>query len=120
MVADGCVVGAGAVIENSVIGVRCQIGPNVTIRNSVLMGADFFESDAQIAANAAKGVPPIGIGEGSTIEGAIIDKNCRVGRNVRIVNDRRIQDGPDDEACVIREGIPVVVKEATIPDGYRL
>jgi len=120
MVADGCVVGAGAVIENSVIGVRCQIGPNVTIRNSVLMGSDFFESDAQLATNAARGIPPMGIGDGTIIEGSIVDKNCRIGRNVRIVNDRHIQDGPDHESCVVREGIPVVVKDATIPDGWRL
>ena len=115
MIADGCKIGKGAVIENSVIGLRCQIGENVTIRNSIVMGADFYETESQ-----RDGRPAVGIGDGSVIEGAILDKNCRIGQNVRIVNEAAIENGEDAADCVIRDRIPIVVKEATLPDGWKL
>jgi glucose-1-phosphate adenylyltransferase len=114
------VIGQGAVIENCVIGLRCQIGPNVKLKNCVIMGADEFESEAELMANLQAGRPHIGIGEGSHLEGAIVDKNCRIGRSVRIVNDKNVVDGPDNDECVIRDGIPVVMKDATLKDGWRL
>ena len=64
------------------IGLRCRIGRNVTIRNSILMGSDDYESADETAQADAAGLPPLGIGVGTVIEGAIIDKNCRIGRNV--------------------------------------
>ena len=70
-------------IENSVIGVRAQIAENVVIRNSYIMGADSYETPEEKAANARAGRPHIGIGAGSRIEDAIIDKNARIGQNVR-------------------------------------
>ncbi len=119
LIADGCRIGKGAVIENSVIGLRCIIGESVTIRNSILMGADFYEqNDARKPCGPEH--PLVGIGDGSVIEGAIVDKNCRIGRNVRVVNEQGIEDGPDDEICMIRDGIPVVVKDAVLPDGWQL
>lgn len=114
MIADGCKIGKGAVIENSVIGLRCQIGDNVTIRNSIVMGADFYEAEGQ-----RNGRPAVGIGKGSVIEGAILDKNCRVGQNVRIINEAGIENSEDAEDCVIRDQIPIVIKEATLPDGWK-
>jgi len=120
LLSDGCVVESGAVIQNSVIGLRCRIGRNVTIKNSILMGADTYQSEGEIAADRAEGRPPRGVGEGSHIEGAIVDKNCRIGRNVQI----RCGDGPrpdqDLADVVIRDGIIVVPKEATLRDGWRL
>lgn len=115
MIADGCKIGKGAVIENSVIGLRCQIGENVTIRNSIVMGADFYETEGQ-----RNGRTAVGIGKGSVMEGAILDKNCRVGQNVRIINEAGIENGEDAEDCVIRDQIPIVIKEATLPDGWKL
>ena len=88
LVADGCRIEEGAVIENSIVGLRCLIGRNVTIRNSILMGNDFYEAPDEIAAGKSNGRPPLGVGCGTHIEGAIIDKNCRIGRHVRIVNAR--------------------------------
>lgn len=120
LIADGCRIGRGAVIENSVIGLRSVIGENVTIRNSVLMGADDYESDEQLQQNRQQSRPNIGIGTGSIIQGAIVDKDCRIGSNVRVVNDSQVQDGPDADDCMIRDGIPVVVKDATLPDGWKL
>jgi len=118
LVADGCRIGRGCTIENSVIGLRSIIGDNVTIKNTVVMGADFFDDELRQAHH--EGAPPLGIGSGSHIEGAILDKNCRIGRNVRIVNEQRIENKGEDEPCIIRDGIACVVKEGELPDGYRL
>ena len=118
LIADGCKIGKGAVIENSVIGLRCIIGEGVTLKNTVIMGADNYD-DSRRRAQAA-GQPPLGIGAGSHIEGAILDKNCRIGKNVRIVNEQRLETRGEEEACIIREGIPNVVKEGILPDGWRL
>jgi glucose-1-phosphate adenylyltransferase len=82
------------------------------------MGADFFDDEDRRAQHA--GQPPLGIGSGSYIEGAILDKNCRLGRDVRIVNEQRLETKGDGEGCIIRDGIPVVVKEGILPDGFRL
>ena len=90
LVADGCMIEEGAVIENSIIGLRCVIGRNVTIRNSILMGNDFYELPREIAAAAGNGGVPLGVGAGSHVEGAIIDKNCRIGSNVRVVNTQGV------------------------------
>ncbi|GIW94370.1 MAG: glucose-1-phosphate adenylyltransferase [Pirellulaceae bacterium] len=115
LIADGCRIGRGSRIENSIIGVRCVIGENVTIRNAVLMGADFYEEALPGASQI-----PLGIGSGTVIEQAIIDKNCRIGRNVRIVNERGWEETPDADDCVVRDGIAVVVKGAVLPDGWKL
>lgn len=120
LIAEGCKIGQGAVIENSLIGVRCEIGAGATIRNSYIMGNDYIESEEDRRANIAAGRPPIGIGAGSYIEGALIDKNCRIGQNVRVVNERGIIDGEDNDQCVVRDGIPCVIKEAVLPDGWKL
>jgi len=119
LICDGCQISEGAVIENSIVGLRSVIGPNVTIRNSVLLGADFFESGDQLADDERQSRPRLGIGEGSTIDGAIIDKNCRIGKNVKIANPKNLENnGDDDQPCMIRDGISVVVKGATLNDGW--
>lgn len=115
LIADGCRIGKGAVIENSVVGLRCIIGENVTIKNTVIMGADEYDG-----ATLPAGVIPMGIGDGSYIDGAILDKNCRIGKNVRIVNSQKIETRGEDDPCVIRDGIPCVVKEAVLADGFTL
>lgn len=120
LIADGCHIESGAVIENSVIGLRCRIGKNVVIRNSVVMGHDFFQEPNEIAADLKAGRPPLGIGDGTVIERAIVDKNCRIGRNVRIVNERELRERADDGIAAICEGITVCVKDAVMPDGWRL
>jgi len=120
MIADGCHISRGAVIENSVIGVRCVIGQNVSIKNTVIMGADFYESQRTMAQARRENQPPLGIGDGSRIEGAILDKNCRIGKNVQIVNTQKIENRGEDEACIIRDGIPAVAKDGVLPDGWKL
>src|SRR5207253_621218 len=86
LVSDGCVVGAGAKISRSVLGVRTRIGRDANIRNTVLIGADRFETDQERADNARRGLPNLTVGDQTVIENAILDKDCRVGNNVRIVN----------------------------------
>ena len=119
LVADGCRIESGAVIEDSVIGLRCRIGRNVQIRNSVIMGADLYESDEQIAENKAVGRPSIGIGDGAVIEGAIIDKNCRIAPGARITNPKGIVDSPEYPCGMIRDGVIVIPKEMTVPADWR-
>jgi len=113
LIADGCRIGRGAVIENSVIGLRCIIGENVTIRNSVVMGADDYK-------DSPDGATPLGIGANSTIEGAILDKNCRIGKDVRFASNSQVGEKDGGEAWAVREGIPMVLKDATLPDGFVL
>jgi glucose-1-phosphate adenylyltransferase len=120
LVADGCYIGEGATIENSVIGVRCRIGKNVVIRNAVVMGHDYYQEPSEVDADRAAGRPPLGIGDGTVIERAIVDKNCRIGRNVKIVNTREQRERPDDGIAAICEGITCVVKDAVIPDNWQL
>lgn len=120
LIADGCRIEAGATIENSVIGLRCHIGKNVVIRNAIVMGHDFYQEDDEVAADVAAGRPPLGIGDGTVIERAIIDKNVRIGRNVRIVNERELRDRADDGIAAICDGITCVVKDAVLPDGWKL
>lgn len=119
LVADGCVIGEGSRIENSVIGLRCHIGRNVTIRNSVIMGADFYETPEQLACNREHGRPPIGIGEGSIVENAIVDKNCHVGRNVKVIGDPVQKEKIGGQYWTMLDGIIVVAKNALLGDGWQ-
>ncbi len=117
LISDGCVIGRGSMIENSVIGVRAQIAENCVIRNSYIMGSDGFETSKQRDANRRSGRPWLGIGAGSRIENAIVDKNARIGENVRIVNEAGIVDSEEAPHYVIRDGIVVIPKFTIVQDG---
>jgi len=118
LIAEGSRIEQGAVIENSIIGLRCLIGRDVIIRNSVVMGNDFYELPADIALHKSNGLPPLGVGPAAHIEGAIIDKNCRIGRNARIINEKGLEDTVETQYGVIRDGIVVVPKGTTLPDHW--
>ncbi len=120
LIADGCRIGKGAIIENSVVGLRCVIGENAVIRDSVLMGADFMETEEELATATRNGLPPVGIGDGSEILGAILDKNCRIGKNVRIVNASGCDSSDEFDPCVIRDGVPILIKDSTLPDNWKM
>jgi glucose-1-phosphate adenylyltransferase len=119
LVADGSMIEEGAVIENSVIGLRARIGRNVVIRNSILMGSDFYETPETVAYRQSNGDPPLGVGQGTHIEGAIIDKNARIGRNVRIVNEQGLENTDETPFGMVRDGIIVTAKGTSLPDGWR-
>jgi glucose-1-phosphate adenylyltransferase len=116
LLADGCLL-QDAVIRDSVIGLRSIVGPGVRISRSVIMGADFYEDDARRAVNRQQGIPDVGIGSGSNIEGAIVDKNARIGRNAVIRPHPEVIEMIEEESYVIRDGIVIVPKNAIIPDG---
>ena len=117
LIADGCEIGRGAVIENSVVGVRAQIGEDAVIRNTYIMGADNYEQPRHVAANARANRPNIGIGAGSRIEDAIIDKNVRIGRNVKILNESRLVDSEEAPHYLIRDGIVCIPKFTILQDN---
>lgn len=115
LLSDGCRV-QDATIRNSVIGVRSIIMSGVTLQSTVMMGADFYEDEADRQRNLKAGLPDVGVGVGSTIEGAIIDKNARIGNHVII---RALPDRPDEdnENWYAREGIVIIPKGAILPNG---
>ncbi len=116
LLSDGCRL-QDAVISDAVIGLRSIVGPGVRISRSVIMGADFYEDDARRADNRERGRPDVGIGSNSTIKGAIIDKNARIGKRVVIRPHPEITDMVDEGNYVIRDGLVIVPKNAVIPDG---
>lgn len=115
LLADGCRI-QEATIRHSVIGIRSIIGRGVTIERTLMMGADYYETPKEIGQHGQAEMPHLGIGADSVIQGAIIDKNARIGRRVIIQN---LPDRPDQEHdnWVSREGIVIVPKGAVIPDG---
>jgi len=103
-------------ITHSIIGIRSRIGENSVIERTVMMGADFFETLEEIAQNEKKGIPNIGIGSNCEIRNVIIDKNARIGKEVKLVNARGISD-ETTENYMIQDGIIVIPKNTIIPDG---
>ena len=120
IIADGCRIGEGSMIENSIVGVRSQIGRNVTIRNSIVMGADYFQTTQEVARDRDAHRPPIGIGDWTQIEGAIVDKNCRIGSRAQIKNAKGIPQTDEIAGAMIADGILVVVKDAVLPDDWKM
>ncbi len=116
VIADGCEVREGAKLVRCSLGVRSRLGKNVAMRDTVMIGADRYETAEERRQNRELGVPDFGIGEGSVIERAIIDKDCRIGKHVRILNRERVQHA-DHEHFVIRDGIVCIPKGGVVPDG---
>jgi glucose-1-phosphate adenylyltransferase len=116
IVGEGCII-SDAHIERAVIGIRSIIESGATIRNSVIMGADFYEDEATaVTADAGGPRPPIGIGRNSVIDRAIIDKNARIGESVVITPDGKAPN-VDSTNYYIRDGVVVIPKNAVIPNG---
>lgn len=107
IISDGALI-RDSTIEHSIIGIRSVLR-QATVRNTLVMGADEEFPDVTDA-------PPLGVGEGSVIERAIVDKNVRIGRNVRLVNEKGVMEA-DGEGWFIRDGIIVLSKNSVIPDG---
>ena len=101
-------------LDRTIVGIRSIISNGSRIYQSVLMGADFYESDALQSENAKTGIPNVGIGEKCLIQNAIIDKNARIGDNAVIANTKNL-DIYDADNYYIRDGIVIVPKDATIP-----
>lgn len=117
LIAEGCIIHAKK-IDRAIIGIRSRVGENTEINNSILMGADFYESLDEIK-TAQKQTAPMGIGKDCYIENAIVDKNCRIGNNVVIKGGPLLKDTEMD-TYVIRDGIVVLKKGCYIPDGTKI
>jgi glucose-1-phosphate adenylyltransferase len=115
LVSEGCIM-HGAEIDHAVIGIRSRIGSGVVIRNSLLIGADFYETLDEMRASEARGVPAVGVGSDSVIQNAIVDKNARIGRGVRIINEAGTKNA-DGDGYYIREGIVIVPKNGVVKNG---
>ena len=105
-------------IHHCVLGVRSRIESDVVLNETLVMGSDFYESyEERIALRNGGGIP-LGVGQGTTVKRAILDKNARIGDNVTIVNKDNVEEADRaDQGFYIRNGIVVIVKNATIPDG---
>src|SRR5688500_14696828 len=117
IIGDGCIIN-GAKVKNSVVGVRSRISKGVQIDASYMMGADYYQTFEEMRSDLGKGMPRVGIGEGTVIKRAIIDKNARIGKNARLLNEAAVAeaDGPGG-SYFIRDSIILVPKNALIPDG---
>jgi glucose-1-phosphate adenylyltransferase len=117
MVGEGCIL-RECTVKRSVIGIRSRIETGCVIDNALLMGSDYYESPSERLQTSESGKVPLGIGANTTIRRAIVDKNARIGRNVEIVNKDGVAESNREKlGFVIRSGIVVVIKNATIPDG---
>lgn len=116
VIAEGSILHASR-IEHSVVGIRSRIGHGTTVVSSYLMGNDYYETLSEMVATAATGIPKIGIGERCYIKNAIIDKNCRIGNDVRINGGKHLAN-IDHPLYAVKEGIIVIKKEAILPDGF--
>lgn len=112
LVTEGSVI-RGARINNSIVGLRSIIGKGCVISRTILMGADYYE------APASKETPAIGIGDGTSIDKAIVDKNARIGKNVVIANARNVRNY-DGANYFIRDGIVIIPKNAHIKSGTKI
>jgi glucose-1-phosphate adenylyltransferase len=116
IIAEGCIINASRG-ENSVIGIRTRIGYGTTIVSCYIMGTDYYETLEEMNASVTNGLPKLGIGERCYIKNAIIDKNCRIGNDVRINGGKHLINS-DHLLYTIKDGIVVVKKGAVLPDGF--
>jgi glucose-1-phosphate adenylyltransferase len=117
IVSEGCIIN-GAKINNSLIGLRSRLGNGSQVEASYMMGADYYQTLEDMQVDIAAGRPWIGIGEGTIVRRAIIDKNARIGARVRLLNEAGVDeaDGPNG-SYYIRDRIIIVPKNGLIPDG---
>lgn len=118
VVSEGCIVHAKQV-ENCVIGIRTRVGYGTRMFRCYAMGTDYYETLEDIEYDQEKGIPKLGIGDNCYIENAIIDKNARIGNNVKIHGGSHLQD-QDHELYTIKDGIVVIKKGAVLNDGFEI
>lgn len=117
IIGEGCIVKKSQ-INHSVLGVRSYVDDHCTLDNVLWLGSDYYQSLSEREADIQQGRIPLGIGESTVIRKAIVDKNARIGKNVKIVNKAQVEESNrEDEGFYIRSGIVVILKNAIIPDG---
>lgn len=116
IVGDGCVIKAGSKISNSVIGIRSLIGTDCLVEDTLLMGADYYETLEEC--EYVPGCLPMGLGDGTIIRKAIVDKNARIGQRCQIINKEGVKEANREASgWVIKDGITVIIKDSNIPTG---
>ena len=118
IIAEGSIIHAASIFQ-SVIGIRSRIGQDSIIKNSYIMGCDYYETIEQINKKNENGEPVLGIGERCVIEDAIVDKNCSIGNDVHIKGGAHLEK-TDHPLYTIKDGIIVIKKGAVIPNGYMI
>lgn len=116
IIAEGSIINASR-MDQCVVGIRSRVGHGSTVVSSYLMGNDYYETLADITSANEKGIPLLGIGNRCYIKNAIIDKNCRIGDDVRINGGTHLEN-TDQPLYTIKDGIVVVKKGAIIPNGF--
>ncbi len=116
VIAEGSIINASR-MDQCVVGIRSRIGHGTTVVSSYLMGNDYYETLQDIALDQARGIPLLGIGNRCYIKNAILDKNCRIGDDVRINGGPHLENS-DQPLYTIKDGIVVVKKGAIIPNGF--
>lgn len=116
VIAEGSIINASR-MDQCVVGIRSRIGHGTTVVSSYLMGNDYYETLQDIALDQARGIPLLGIGNRCYIKNAILDKNCRIGDDVRINGGPHLEN-TDQPLYTIKDGIVVVKKGAIIPNGF--
>lgn len=116
LIAEGSIINASR-LEHCVVGIRARIGYGTTVVSSYIMGNDYYETIEVMQENVSKGIPKIGIGERCYIKDAIIDKNCRIGDDVRINGGKHLEN-TDHPLYSVKDGIVVVKKGAILPNGF--
>ena len=118
LIAEGSIIHASR-LDKCVVGIRARIGHGTTVNNSYIMGNDYYETLEQMAEHRKNNSPLMGIGERCFIKDAIIDKNCRIGNDVRIQGGKHLAN-VDHELYTAKEGIVVVKKGAVLPNGFTI
>jgi len=113
IISDGCIINH-ANINHSIIGIRSMVGAGSELKRVILLGGDYYESQASILENEVLGKPRIGIGQNTKIENAIIDKNARIGNNV-VISPAGKPENVDHSLYYIRDGIVIIPKNGSIP-----
>jgi len=115
IISEGCII-SHCHVSNSVIGVRSLVDIGSHITRTVVMGADYYESQEAIATNAAAGRPRVGIGKYTRVDHAIIDKNARIGDNC-VITPHGKPEKVDHPLYFIRDGIVIIPKDTVVPHG---
>jgi glucose-1-phosphate adenylyltransferase len=117
IISEGCIL-KNCRIHHAVLGVRSRVESGCIIEESLLMGADYYQASVERQCSIEKGDIPVGIGTDTIIRRAIVDKNARIGHDVKIINKDNVQEADrESQGFYIRSGIVVVLKNAVIPDG---
>ncbi|XP_062020462.1 glucose-1-phosphate adenylyltransferase large subunit 1-like [Rosa rugosa] len=117
IISHGCFL-QECLVQRSIVGERSRLNYGVELKDTIMMGADSYQTEPEIAALLARGKVPIGIGRNTKIRKCVIDKNAKIGKDVMIMNKDGVQEADrPEEGFYIREGIVIVVEKATIEDG---